>query len=150
MTDRPRFLVCAPEHFEVSYSINPWMDPARGADRSAAFEQWAALRTVLSEHADVMEIDAREQLPDMCFAANGGFVHGCRFVASRFLHPQRRGEEARYLHWFEDRDFDCIRSKCCRSHFPIPASTIWIPRSARSPPAACCIFPVPSMRLPTG
>jgi N-dimethylarginine dimethylaminohydrolase len=25
---RPRFLMCRPRHFAVTYSINPWMDPA--------------------------------------------------------------------------------------------------------------------------
>ena len=25
---RPRFLMCRPQHFAVTYSINPWMDPA--------------------------------------------------------------------------------------------------------------------------
>ena len=24
-----RFLMCRPEHFAVSYSINPWMEPER-------------------------------------------------------------------------------------------------------------------------
>ena len=24
---RPRILMCRPDYFEVSYSINPWMDP---------------------------------------------------------------------------------------------------------------------------
>ena len=32
-TNRPeaRFLMCRPEHFVVSYAINPWMDPASWA-----------------------------------------------------------------------------------------------------------------------
>ncbi len=28
-TPQPRFLMCPPRHFAVSYSINPWMDPER-------------------------------------------------------------------------------------------------------------------------
>ena len=29
---RPRFLMCPPGHFAVTYSINPWMDPKAWAD----------------------------------------------------------------------------------------------------------------------
>jgi len=37
-----RFLMCAPEHFAVSYAINPWMDPqswARDERAHAADEE---------------------------------------------------------------------------------------------------------------
>ena len=108
MDVRPRFLLCAPRHFAVEYAINPWMDPQRPVDAERAQAQWLALRTVLSEHADLLEIEPTDGLPDMCFAANGGLVHGPRFVASRFRHAERQGEAARYLRWFEQRNFDCI------------------------------------------
>ena len=39
-----RFLMCRPEHFAVSYAINPWMDPASWArdERAhlAAAREW--------------------------------------------------------------------------------------------------------------
>ena len=42
---RPRrYLMCRPDHFEVSYAINPWMDIARPVDRELAIAQWEALR----------------------------------------------------------------------------------------------------------
>jgi hypothetical protein len=31
-----RYLMCPPQHFDVSYAINPWMDVTRGADRELA------------------------------------------------------------------------------------------------------------------
>jgi hypothetical protein len=38
---RPRrYLMCRPDHFEVTYAINPWMDVTRGADRELAVRQW--------------------------------------------------------------------------------------------------------------
>ena len=40
---RPHFLMCWPEHFEVIYSINPWMNPAQPTDTSLAVQQWQAL-----------------------------------------------------------------------------------------------------------
>ena len=39
-----RYLMCRPEHFEVSYAINPWMDITAGVDRALALRQWDDLR----------------------------------------------------------------------------------------------------------
>ena len=44
----PRLLMCPPQHFAVTYSINPWMDPAKWADDGSALQaraaqQWVAL-----------------------------------------------------------------------------------------------------------
>ncbi len=33
---RARFLMCRPEHFAVSYAINPWMDPQSWASDERA------------------------------------------------------------------------------------------------------------------
>ena len=41
-----KILMCAPEHFEVSYKINPWMDPSdrvKAVDRDEAVRQWTKL-----------------------------------------------------------------------------------------------------------
>jgi len=41
---RPRrYLMCPPTYFEVTYAVNPWMDPARPVDRCRAVRQWEAL-----------------------------------------------------------------------------------------------------------
>jgi hypothetical protein len=34
-TSQPRFLMCPPRHFAVTYSINPWMDPGAWASGGA-------------------------------------------------------------------------------------------------------------------
>lgn len=39
-----RYLMCRPDHFTVSYEINPWMDKTRLTDRDLAVAQWEALR----------------------------------------------------------------------------------------------------------
>ena len=44
----PRFLMCRPQHFAVTYSINPWMDPAAwhesgDALHATAMRQWQGL-----------------------------------------------------------------------------------------------------------
>jgi len=50
---RPRFLMCPPRYFAVTYSINPWMDPKAWADGGEALHelagrQWAGLRRTLT------------------------------------------------------------------------------------------------------
>src|SRR5437588_12575803 len=57
----PRFLMCPPQHFAVTYSINPWMDPAAWADRGDALHasaeaQWQGLHARLSESGAAIEM----------------------------------------------------------------------------------------------
>src|SRR5204863_102865 len=72
----PRFLMCPPQHFAVTYSINPWMDPAAWADRGDALHasaeaQWQGLHARLSESGAAIEmVLPHEGLPDLVFAAN--------------------------------------------------------------------------------
>src|SRR6476620_7682426 len=37
------YLMCRPEHFTVSYTINPWMEPANPTDTARAVAQWQTL-----------------------------------------------------------------------------------------------------------
>jgi len=95
---RRRYLMCPPEHFEVSYAINPWMDPTRPVDRARALQQWSQLRATYERLGHVVEVvEAVPGLPDMVFAANGGVVVGGRALGARFTYPQRAGEAPAYL-----------------------------------------------------
>jgi N-dimethylarginine dimethylaminohydrolase len=100
-TARPRrYLMCRPEHFEVSYAINPWMDVTAAVDRDLAVRQWETLRqTYLALGHDVHLIDPAPGLPDMVFAANGGLVVGSRAMGARFTHPERLAEGPAYYEW---------------------------------------------------
>ena len=90
-----RYLMCRPEHFEVSYAINPWMDPSSPVDRDRAVAQWDALRATYERLGHVVEtVDPVPGLPDMVFAANGGLVVGGRALGARFAFPQRAPEAA--------------------------------------------------------
>ncbi|TFV89649.1 amidinotransferase [Blastococcus sp. CT_GayMR16] len=92
--------MCRPEHFDVSYAINPWMDVARGVDRELALRQWDALRrTYLDLGHQVDVITPEPGLPDMVFAANGGLVIEGRALGARFTHAERRAEGPAYLTW---------------------------------------------------
>ncbi|GAA1540044.1 amidinotransferase [Actinomadura kijaniata] len=104
-----RFLMCRPEHFTVSYAINPWMDPAAGADADRAVKQWEELRAAyLSLGHDVELIDPVPGLPDMVFAANGALVVGGRAYGARFTHPERAAEGPAYAAWLRARGFEVM------------------------------------------
>jgi N-dimethylarginine dimethylaminohydrolase len=93
-----RYLMCRPEHFDVSYAINPWMDISLGVDRELAIQQWENLRqTYLDLGHEVEVIEAQAGLPDMVFAANGGLVIEGRALGARFTHAERRAEAPAYL-----------------------------------------------------
>jgi N-dimethylarginine dimethylaminohydrolase len=100
-TARPRrYLMCRPEHFEVSYAINPWMDVTRAVDRDLAVRQWETPReTYLGLGHEVQLIDPEPGLPDMVFAANGGLVVGGRAMGARFTHLERLAEGPAYFKW---------------------------------------------------
>ena len=68
-------LMCRPEHFTVSYRINPWMHPEDPTDTNLAVVQWDVLHKIyLDLGFEVHLIDPIAGLPDMVYAANGGFV----------------------------------------------------------------------------
>jgi N-dimethylarginine dimethylaminohydrolase len=107
MSEPTRILMCPPDHFEVDYVINPWMDGHSGSlDLGLAGEQWDRLRASLSECADVSLLEPRPGLPDLVFTANAGFVYGNRAVPSHFMPHERRPEEPYLRAWFEDHGFD--------------------------------------------
>ena len=97
-----RYLMCAPDHFEVSYAINPWMDPTAPVDPALARRQWETLRqTYLDLGHRVDLIPPVAGLPDMVFAANGGLVLEGHALGARFTFPQRTAEAPAYLRWLE-------------------------------------------------
>ena len=103
--------MCAPEHFAVSYAINPWMEPDKPADGVRAMRQWARLRQAyLDLGHDVRMIEPVPGLPDMVFAANGATVAGRKVLGARFRHPQRAAEAGAYLDWFRDHGYTEVRT----------------------------------------
>jgi N-dimethylarginine dimethylaminohydrolase len=91
------YLMCRPEHFEVTYAINPWMDPSQPVDRARAIAQWETLvATYTSLGHEVTEVPAVPGLPDMVFAANGGLVVDGIAVGARFATEERAPEAAHY------------------------------------------------------
>ncbi|WP_418952760.1 dimethylargininase [Streptomyces formicae] len=101
-----RYLMCPPAHFKVTYSINPWMDPAKPVDVPLAVAQWEDLRDVYrSLGHTVEELTPRADLPDMVFAANGATVVEGRVLGARFAYREREGEADAHLEWFRTHGY---------------------------------------------
>ena len=100
-------LMCRPDHFTVSYKINPWMDPAAPTDTAKAVAQWQVLYdTYVGLGHDVHLIDPIDGLPDMVYAANGGFVVDGKAYGALFTYPERQPEGPAYMDWFREAGFD--------------------------------------------
>ncbi len=106
MTEPVRILMCAPQHYEVDYVINPWMEGnIHRSSRDRAQDQWGRLHTILKDHATVELVEPQPGWPDMVFTANAGLVLGDAVVLSRFFHPERQGEEPYFQQWFADQGY---------------------------------------------
>jgi N-dimethylarginine dimethylaminohydrolase len=95
------YLMCRPEHFVVSYSINPWMEPAKPTDTARAVQQWQTLYDAyVALGHDVHLIDPVPGLPDMVYTANGGFLVDGVAYGPKFRFVERSGEERPFMDWF--------------------------------------------------
>lgn len=99
--------MCRPEYFTVSYRINPWMHPEDPTDTSLAVTQWEVLyKTYLDLGFDVQLIDPIDGLPDMVYAANGGFVLDNIAYGASFTYTERQPEGPAYMDWFLANGYD--------------------------------------------
>lgn len=106
MTDSIRILMCPPDHYDVDYVINPWMEGnIHKSSQDRAVEQWQKLYHIIKEYAIVDLVTPQKGVPDMVFTANAGLVLGDNVVLSRFYHPERQGEEPFFKQWFEENGF---------------------------------------------
>lgn len=104
---RPRhYLMCRPTYFDVTYAINPWMDPAKPVDGALAVAQWERLAGLYAELGHrVEQITPLPGLPDMVYAANGATVVDGRVLGARFRDAERAAEGPAYLEWFRARGY---------------------------------------------
>ncbi|SDY37673.1 N-Dimethylarginine dimethylaminohydrolase [Collimonas sp. OK242] len=108
-TAEDTFLMCAPDHFEVSYVINPWMagNIAHG-NRNVAMHQWLALVEAIGQVAKIKMMPAMPGVPDLVFTANAGVVLGNKVVLSRFRHVERQAEEVYFDAAFTAHGFEVL------------------------------------------
>lgn len=104
-----RYLMCRPEHFTVSYKINPWMEPAKPTNTAKAVEQWQKLYDLYLELGHEVElVDSLVGFPDMVYTANGGFVIDGRAYVPKFRFVERAGEAPAFADWFRENGFDTV------------------------------------------
>jgi N-dimethylarginine dimethylaminohydrolase len=95
----PRLLMCRPDHFAVTYAINPWMDPAGWAAEARALaaasrREWHGLHGALAGAGAAIELlPPMPGLPDLVFTANAAVVMNGKALLARFRHPERQREE---------------------------------------------------------
>jgi N-dimethylarginine dimethylaminohydrolase len=103
---KPLFLLTDPTHFEVTYTINPWMQPRAWAEDPVghlaaarrSFQSFVAALTGAGARLEI--VPGVAGLPDMAFPANAAVVLDRLALLARFRHPQRRGEELHFLEHF--------------------------------------------------
>ena len=104
--DRPTYLMCPPQWYDVDYVINPWMaGNLHRPSRDRAFFQWRSLYDALHRIAEVRVLHPRQGLPDMTFVAHTAVVqHGIAAI-SNFAHPQRQAEAQHLRRWMQEAGF---------------------------------------------
>jgi len=99
---KPLLLLTDPTHFEVSYTINPWMRPYAWSENpvghlAAARRSFRSLEAALTAAGARLEImPGVAGLPDMVFPANAAVVLDRLALLSRFRHLERQGEEQHF------------------------------------------------------
>ena len=107
-----RYLMCRPEHFTVTYTINPWMEPAKPTDTAKALAQWQRLYELYLELGHEVElIDPLPDYPDMVYTANGGFLIDGIAYGPKFRFDERAGEAPAFIQWFRDKGFDVVEPR---------------------------------------
>lgn len=134
-----RYLMCAPTHFDVTYAINPWMDPAKPVDVPLAVAQWEQLRDRYRSFGHtVEELAPRPGLPDMVFAANGATVVDGRVLGARFAYREREAEAAAHLEWFRAHGYPHVHEPVHvnegEGDFAVTASYLLAGRGFRASP----------------
>ncbi|WP_119678035.1 dimethylarginine dimethylaminohydrolase family protein [Indioceanicola profundi] len=95
---RARIMMCAPDYFEVSYSINPWMHPDDWNSRrdeltGRSADGWSLLRHKLEQLGAAIElVPPADGLPDMVFTANAAVILDGKALNATFRFPERQGE----------------------------------------------------------
>ncbi len=103
-------LMCRPAYFDVTYSINPWMDPGKETSPDVGLDQWKRLHDLFVALGHEVElVEPVPGLPDMVFSANGAIVIDGKVLVAKFRHRQRADEAEAYLDWFSFGGWDEVR-----------------------------------------
>ncbi len=104
----PTLLMTDPAHYDVSYTINPWMRPEAWHDdpesnkRRAVAASAALVDALQSAGATIVTVPGQPGLPDMVFPANAAIVLDGRCLVARFHCAERAGEAAHFAAALEE------------------------------------------------
>jgi len=106
---RRHYLMCEPRFFDVTYSINPWMDVRKPVDTGIAVAQWERLRDIYVDLGhEISLIEPIDGLPDMVFTANGATVVDGQVLLAKFRYEQRMAETDAHHAWFAEQAYPAI------------------------------------------
>ena len=101
-----KILMCPPQHYDVTYQINPWMTRAVPVDKGLATRQWQALeQSIRACGAEVVLVAPQPGLPDMVFTANAALILQHQVYLAQFSHPERQPERAHFLRFFTQHGY---------------------------------------------
>jgi len=106
--DGVRILMCAPDHFAVTYTINPWMNPAQWASHARSFSltahrEWERLHQKLRQlGASIELVPPAANLHDLVFTANAAMVMDGVALLAHFRHIERQQEELHFERSFRE------------------------------------------------
>lgn len=107
-----RILVCRPDHYDINYKINPWMNPDIPSENEIAWVQWERLVSKINCFAEPIVLDGIDNLPDMVFTANAGLLlKDGKVILSHFKHKERTGEEDHFKKFFEENGYEIFHPK---------------------------------------
>ncbi|APB33061.1 amidinotransferase family protein [Gloeomargarita lithophora Alchichica-D10] len=107
--NRLRYLMCPPDHYQVNYVINPWMEGnVQRSSQQRAIDQWQKLQAILSQYVQVERLTPAQGWPDMVFTANAGLIVNQTVVLSQFYHPERQGEQPYCRDWFAAQGYQVL------------------------------------------
>jgi N-dimethylarginine dimethylaminohydrolase len=105
-------IMSPPDHFDIEYSINPWMNIDNKVVKKTAMYQWRNLRDLYKNlGVKVLLIPPVPGLPDLVFTTDHGVWIEDTFYLSNFRYPERQKEQAIAIPWY-------IKSKIKVQHVP--------------------------------
>jgi N-dimethylarginine dimethylaminohydrolase len=85
--------MCSPEHFEITFEINPWMGASGQPDPVRSMTEWENLASCLrAAGATVLCYPSIHGLPDMVFPADIAVASGDSYAPARFRFAERSAE----------------------------------------------------------
>lgn len=108
-----KLLVCRPSFFDVVHKgLNIHMTMKDAVQKQKAMEQWKRLMHLLVDlKTDIKQVEQRDNMVDMVFAANGGLVHDNKAIIPNFTAKPRRIESEVWKHYLEENGYTTCETK---------------------------------------